>query len=153
MSDIRRKNGFSLVEIMIVVAIIALLVAIGFPAYKIFVRKAKTAEAVSHLNMIRLLQESYRVENDTYLQLQQNPPGSVPSIPVFWGNPGGNWDKLGFRLTKKVRYQYSAAVGSTGDITTSFMITAQTDFDVTDAQYDTWTLTHDAIRTHTNHYK
>ncbi len=43
-------SGFTLVELMIVVAIIGLLAAIAIPAFSRYVRKARTSEAVGQLN-------------------------------------------------------------------------------------------------------
>jgi len=45
-----RISGFTLVELMIVVAIIGLLAAIAIPAFGRYVRKARTSEAIGHLN-------------------------------------------------------------------------------------------------------
>ena len=44
-----RVAGFTLVELMIVVAIIGVLAAIAIPAFSRYVRKARTAEAVGTL--------------------------------------------------------------------------------------------------------
>ena len=42
--------GFTLVELMIVVAIIGVLAAVALPSFSRYVRKSRTAEAASHLN-------------------------------------------------------------------------------------------------------
>jgi type IV pilus assembly protein PilA len=44
------KSGFTLVELMIVVAIIGILAAVAIPAFSKYIRRSRTAEAVGHLN-------------------------------------------------------------------------------------------------------
>lgn len=154
MRKIRKELGFTLVELMIVIAIMAILTSIAFTSYKSFYMRARASEAIKYLGVIRTLQISYRAINSTYLILPSHPPGVVPTTYQAWGIPGGNWDELGFVPEGTVRYQYTGAPGSTGNISNSFELTAQTDFDADGAVFDTWTLTNQGRRTtHTNHYK
>jgi prepilin-type N-terminal cleavage/methylation domain-containing protein len=46
----KRSSGFTLVELMIVVAIIGILAAVAIPAFSKYIKRAKTAEAAGHLN-------------------------------------------------------------------------------------------------------
>ena len=62
----RSVRGFTLIELMIVIAIIGILSAIAFPAYRDYVRKAKRGEAKAILleNAQRL--QSFYSTNDTF---------------------------------------------------------------------------------------
>ena len=62
-----RSKGFTLIELMIVVAIIGLLARIAFPSYQDYVRRGKSGEATTELAAFRARQEQYFQDNRTYV--------------------------------------------------------------------------------------
>jgi len=51
--DMKRQSGFTLIELMIVVAIVAILAAIALPAYQNYITKTKWAELVAALGSMK----------------------------------------------------------------------------------------------------
>ncbi|MEW6719074.1 MAG: prepilin-type N-terminal cleavage/methylation domain-containing protein [Thermodesulfobacteriota bacterium] len=66
MSKLRGKKGFTLIELMIVVAIIGILAAIAIPNFLKFQAKSRQSEAKSNLGAIFTGQVSYFGENNLY---------------------------------------------------------------------------------------
>lgn len=60
------QKGFTLVELMVVVAIIGLLAGIALPAYNKYVQRSKIAEAASNLSAARVIMEQWYQDNRTY---------------------------------------------------------------------------------------
>ncbi|WP_299535358.1 type IV pilin protein [Ulvibacterium sp.] len=60
------EDGFSLTELLIVLAIIGILIMIAVPIYQNVTTRAKTTEAKTQLNFLHTLQRVYHLENDTY---------------------------------------------------------------------------------------
>jgi type IV pilus assembly protein PilE len=71
----RRHAGFTLIEVMIVVAIIGILAAIGYPSYTDYIRRGKIAEAISTLADTRTKMEQFFLDNRTYVGADA---GSMP---------------------------------------------------------------------------
>lgn len=105
-----KQSGFSLVELMIVVAIMAILAAIAIPSFLKFQTKAKESEARNNLAAIRTCQESYRAENDKYHPCDAS-PGTIPlADSLAWEDTGvadvSMFNDIGFEPSGKVRFQY-----------------------------------------------
>ncbi|MGZ5619393.1 MAG: type IV pilin protein [Methylobacter sp.] len=66
MYTFKRSFGFTLMELMIVVAIIGILAAIAVPAYSEYVTKGKRSDAKAALLNAQLAQEKYRANHTTY---------------------------------------------------------------------------------------
>jgi type IV pilus assembly protein PilE len=65
----RRARGFTLVELMIVVAVIAILAAIAFPAYQRYAFRARRPDGQKLLTAISLAEERYYALRNTYADL------------------------------------------------------------------------------------
>lgn len=63
---ISNEEGFSLTELLIVLAIIGILIMIAIPIYQNVTTRAKTTEAKTQLSFLHTLQKVYKLENDTY---------------------------------------------------------------------------------------
>ncbi|RYX92359.1 MAG: type IV pilin protein [Comamonadaceae bacterium] len=63
----KRTGGFTLIELMITVAIIAILASIAYPSYRTYILKGKRAEARAALADLMQQQERYMTQRNTYL--------------------------------------------------------------------------------------
>lgn len=61
------QKGFTLIELMIVVAVVAVLAAIAYPAYQEYALRARRAEGQSLLSEAAARQERWRAQNGKYM--------------------------------------------------------------------------------------
>jgi type IV pilus assembly protein PilE len=69
-----RLAGFTLLELLIAVAILGILASIAIPSYQSYIRKSRRADAIVALSRIQLAEEKWRANNTTY--------GSLANIGV-----------------------------------------------------------------------
>jgi type IV pilus assembly protein PilA len=100
LSKLQKKvRGFTLIELMIVVAIIGILAAIAIPNFIRFQAKSKQSEAKTNLKAVFTAQRAYFGEKDRY---------------------GSSFDKIGFQPEKGNRYTYTMGAATIGTDTARF---------------------------------
>jgi type IV pilus assembly protein PilE len=90
---VRKERGFTLIELMIAVAIVGLLATIAYPAYTQYVRRGKIAEALGELATLRVRLEQYYQDKRDYGSSASACGVPMPSQPSFtfscnWGSGG-----------------------------------------------------------------
>lgn len=80
-----QRKGFTLIELMIVVAIIGILAAIAIPNFIRYQLRSKTTEAKVVMGGIKTSQESFRAEYDNYALILQTPAAAVATTKIPWG--------------------------------------------------------------------
>jgi len=102
------ESGYTLVELMIVVAILGILAAVAIPAYNGYVATGKEAEGKAGLSNVALLEEQAFAQNRTYAV-----GASAAALNAA----------IGFTAEADTNYTWSVVAGASG-IATSFTATA-----------------------------
>lgn len=129
MSKLIRKaqKGFTLIELMIVVAIIGILAAIAIPNFLRFQLKSKSSEGKVNIAAIRTAEESYLAEFGSYVGVTTPVPATIPGTAKASFQPAGNFNTLGWSPEGQVFFNY--AVNYASATPSAYTITAAADID------------------------
>ena len=115
------QAGFTLIELMISVAIVGILASVALPLYLKYGLKARTAEAKTNLGGIRTSQVAFKASYDTYCNTVIEPAvsGAIDGVREVWprfqspasGLPAsqsgnGRFSDIGFEPAGSVYYHY-----------------------------------------------
>lgn len=99
----RQMKGFTLIELMIVVAVIGILAAIAYPSYQEHVRKSKRADAQAALMELSHFMERYYTANGRYLQGD----GTKPALPFSKTPKDGSAENYSLALSAADAFSYT----------------------------------------------
>lgn len=153
--NLRNRKGFTLIELMIVVAIIGILAAVAIPAFLKFVKRSKTSEATRNLRLLFDSSAAYFADEHSTsggVQLNHQFPAGETLTPTdsaigsskavtpesTWGS-SDTWNALNFAVTDPhyYAYQYDSDGSASTDADAVFTVSAFGNLD-SDATYSTF---------------
>jgi prepilin-type N-terminal cleavage/methylation domain-containing protein len=81
------KKGFTLVELLVVLIIVAILAAIATPLYLQHTKKARISEAIATMSLIRQSERDYKVNHTTYFDVKEDTTKSNTAGNIEKGLP------------------------------------------------------------------
>jgi len=101
-----RARGFTLIELMVTTAIVAILMAIAVPSYALFMKQSRRGSAESALMDIAQREQQYLIDARAY----------APDIVTLFGNPNA--------IPVDVSSYYTIQINAPGGAPPTFTVTA-----------------------------
>lgn len=77
----RKNQGFTMVELLVVLVIVAILAAVATPLFIQNTKRAKASEAVATMGLIRQAERDYKINSDTYFDIKSGSQNIKSSLP------------------------------------------------------------------------
>jgi type IV pilus assembly protein PilA len=110
----RSSAGFTLIELMIVVAIIGVLSTIGISNFLKYQKRAKTSEAMTNVAAIVVGEKSYFTEKGSYLHITSPSPLAIPGNTRTTCSGNADFDRLGWEPEGPVYFKYVVSADDQG---------------------------------------
>lgn len=85
-SEMKKQSGFTLIELMIVVAIVAILAAVALPAYQTYTKRAKFAEVIAAVGPVKTAIEVCVAGASDDTKAQACNAAGTAAAPAAYGN-------------------------------------------------------------------
>ena len=103
------RHGYTLIEVMIALTILAIITAIAIPAYRGYISTAREAEGHNNLAALQMAEEEFFLENNAYF--------AGANTAALQSNSAGLWTATG--SDGVINFDYAVALSAGGYVATA----------------------------------